>query len=122
MEEKEEKFPAQWALDILEPTPVDQSNSILKYYTVPPAIISGPLGVIAYNYSTAKPLYFNKLYMVISAIGLGVGAYWIQWTAELQFARKHAIMRDYIIRHPERFPEPENRKYADILRPWCPIR
>ena len=61
MEEKEEKFPAQWALDILEPTLVDQSNSILKYYTVPPAMICGPLGVLAYNYTTSKPLYCSKL-------------------------------------------------------------
>ena len=44
--------------------------------------------------------------MVISAISLGAATYWIQWANELQFARKHAMMRDYIIRHPERFPEP----------------
>lgn len=65
MEEKEEKFPAQWALDILEPTPIDQSNSILKYYTVPPAMICGPLGVICYNYVTAKPLYCSKLINIL---------------------------------------------------------
>ncbi|KAF3428979.1 hypothetical protein E2986_10966 [Frieseomelitta varia] len=44
--------------------------------------------------------------MVISAISLGVASYWLQWSAELQFARKHAMMRDYIMRHPEHFPEP----------------
>lgn len=50
--------------------------------------------------------FIDKMIMVISAISLGAATYWIQWANELQFARKHAMMRDYIIRHPERFPEP----------------
>eukprot|EP00088_Acartia_fossae_P064300 TRINITY_DN790_c0_g1_i2.p1 TRINITY_DN790_c0_g1~~TRINITY_DN790_c0_g1_i2.p1 ORF type:complete len:146 (+),score=27.93 TRINITY_DN790_c0_g1_i2:55-492(+) len=33
-----------------------------------------------------------------------------------------ALMRHYILTHPERFPEPRRHKFADSILPWFPRR
>lgn len=77
MEGTEEKFPAQWALDLLEPTPLDRSNHIFKYYIVPLSTISFPFGVVLKNLIGKKPatasrlikqITFNVINLVITII------------------------------------------------------
>lgn len=57
MEAKEEKFPAQWALDLLEPTALDQSNYIFKYYLAPIAGITAGFAQVVLNKIQKKPTY-----------------------------------------------------------------
>lgn len=122
MEETEEKFPAQWALDLLEPTALDRSNHIFKYYLVPITMSASVLGMIYSNVLSRKPLTANKPYIVLAAIGGALLGYGVHWTADIRFARKDTIMRDYIMRHPERFPKPDVKKYKDIFATWYPKR
>ncbi|XP_043583479.1 NADH dehydrogenase [ubiquinone] 1 subunit C2 [Bombus pyrosoma] len=122
MGEIEEKFPAQWALDLLEPTPLDRSNHIFRYYYVPCTTISLALAVMLKNVAGKRPMTANKPYIVLASIAgflIGCG---IHWASDLRFARKDAILRDYIMRHPERFPKPDVKKYADIFEEWIPTR
>ncbi|XP_050575554.1 uncharacterized protein LOC126915156 isoform X1 [Bombus affinis] len=123
MEGTEEKFPAQWALDLLEPTALDRSNHIFKYYIVPFTTISFPLGVVLKNLIGKTPATANKPYIVLaSIIGFLTGC-GFHWAADLRFARRDAIMRDYIMRHPERFPEPgKNKEKLDRIRMVFKVR
>lgn len=57
MEAKEENFPAQWAIDLLEPTPLDQSNYIFKYYLAPIAGFSCAIAQVTLNKIQRKPIY-----------------------------------------------------------------
>ncbi|KOC66271.1 hypothetical protein WH47_07340, partial [Habropoda laboriosa] len=50
---------------------------------------------------------------------LGCGFLFIN---EIKKSRKDAVLRDYIRLHPERFPAPQNRKFADMFEPWVPVR
>lgn len=61
MEGTEEEFPAQWALDILEPTPLDQSNHIFKYYAVPFSTTALTSGMIFKNILEKKPATASRL-------------------------------------------------------------
>lgn len=61
MEETKEEFPAQWALDLLEPTALDRSNHIFKYYAVPPAVVAFSGAVILRNIIEKKPLTASRL-------------------------------------------------------------
>ena len=36
--------------------------------------------------------------------------------------QEEAVMRHYIITHPELFPEPKKVKYIDTIQPWSPVR
>ena len=122
MEGTEEKFPAQWALDLLEPTPLDRSNHIFRYYMIPPSMISLALAVVLKNLIGKRPATANKPYIALASIIGCLAGYGLHWAADLRFARRDAIMRDYIMRHPERFPEPDVKKYSDIFNKWYPRR
>lgn len=57
MEAKEENFSAQWALDLLEPTPLDRSNYIFKYYLAPIGGFTCIFAQVALNKIQRKPTY-----------------------------------------------------------------
>lgn len=61
MGEIEEKFPAQWALDLLEPTPFDRSNHIFKYYLIPLSTVAFVLPVIVKNVISKRPATASRL-------------------------------------------------------------
>ncbi|KAH8025403.1 hypothetical protein HPB51_007715 [Rhipicephalus microplus] len=42
--------------------------------------------------------------------------------ADHRSMERDAILRRYILLHPEDFPEPERKKYRDVLEPWIPVR
>ncbi|XP_033178127.1 NADH dehydrogenase [ubiquinone] 1 subunit C2 isoform X2 [Bombus impatiens] len=122
MEGTEEEFPAQWALDLLEPTPLDRSNHIFRYYAVPLTTIAITTAAVMKNILEKKPATANKPHIALATVAgfvLGCG---IHWLSDIKFARKDAIMRDYIMRHPERFPKPDIKKYGDIFGEWIPFR
>ncbi|XP_060825913.1 NADH dehydrogenase [ubiquinone] 1 subunit C2 isoform X2 [Bombus pascuorum] len=122
MGEIEEKFPAQWALDLLEPTALDRSNHIFRFYLVPISSAAFTLAVVTKNYMSKLPLTANKPYMLLLSITGAFFGYGCHWASDIRFARRDEMMRDYIRRHPERFPEPEVKKYGDIFQEWYPKR
>lgn len=77
---------------------------------------------MALNKIQRKPTYANKPYMLLGFLGGNLFGLFIHNIFEIKSARKDAMMRDYIIRHPEYFPKPEYKKYANILEPWTPCR
>lgn len=61
MEGTKEEFPAQWALDLLEPTPLDQSNHIFKYYAVPLSTVTLSGVIVLKNMLEKKPATASRL-------------------------------------------------------------
>ncbi|CAK9809674.1 NADH dehydrogenase [ubiquinone] 1 subunit C2 [Anthophora quadrimaculata] len=122
MASKQDVSPAQWALDLLEPRPEDYKTNWSDYWLIPNGALVGAGTVVFRNHILNRPLYTNIHLSVIGLIVGGLCGAGVMYVTEVHRARKDAILRDYIRLHPDRFPEPQNRKYADILEPWEPHR
>lgn len=61
MEGTKEEFPAQWALDLLEPTALDRSNHIFKYYAVPLSTVALTGAMVLKNILEKKPATASRL-------------------------------------------------------------
>ncbi|XP_017789181.1 PREDICTED: uncharacterized protein LOC108571616 isoform X1 [Habropoda laboriosa] len=113
---------AQWALDLLEPTPDDYKRSFYDYWPLATGFLTGAGGSIVRNMLLKLPLHTGAHITVFSGAIctlLGCGFLFIN---EIKKSRKDAVLRDYIRLHPERFPAPQNRKFADMFEPWVPVR
>lgn len=60
-------------------------------------------------------------HLIATSLG-AVGGQWIEERRLNYLAEKDAVLRHYIELHPEDFPVPERKKYADVIEPWIPIR
>ena len=114
----------KWALEILEPDPPIKESIWAR--TMWPSIgVAHGMGFVIWNrYRKALPLYTGLLsILAASALGLGVGeAIW-------RYAERHrnnemAMIKHYLMLHPERFPEPEQVKIGDkrVFYPWGVMR
>ncbi|XP_017892993.1 uncharacterized protein LOC108632749 [Ceratina calcarata] len=118
----DETNPAQWALDLLEPTRVDRTDTIFRYYLIPLLAATNVVAVRARNVFMKFPANLNPHIQLACGVAGGLAGYVMHYVSDVSHARQDAVIRDYIIRHPERFPPPENRKISDIFQPWTPLR
>lgn len=51
-----------------------------------------------------------------------VGGQFIEERRLNYLSERDAVLRNYIELHPEDFPVPERKKYAEVIEPWIPIR
>ena len=123
MEEVGEKSPAQWAIDIFEGKNYHYERRFYNKYTG--EILCGIIGATSpwfRNYVLHRPLYAGLQYHIaFGIVGVAIGRLLTVKTDEY-YAKRDAILLDYIKKYPQRFPEPRNKKYADLLLPWTPIR
>ncbi|CAK9804580.1 hypothetical protein ANTPLA_LOCUS4112 [Anthophora plagiata] len=122
MASKEDVSPAQWALDLFEPTAEDYQTNWSHYWPLGNGAIIGAGGVLLRNFMLNRPLYSGIHLTVFYGIAGVFCAAGIMYVVEISKARRDAMLRDYIRHYPHRFPEPRNQKYADILQPWEPHR
>ncbi|KAJ6650130.1 NADH dehydrogenase [ubiquinone] 1 subunit C2 [Pseudolycoriella hygida] len=115
------KMPATW--DELFEGEAERPKTFLHDIAAP--LITGGLGfglACFLNFATRRPLFSgiqkHILYAGIGAVGGKVAE---GWRSEF-FAERDAMIRHYISLHPEDFPMPERKKYADILEEWVPVR
>ncbi|XP_033229807.1 uncharacterized protein LOC117181347 [Belonocnema kinseyi] len=112
----------QWALDLLKPDPLAQPSLISKYYHQIPCVVGAPVICGYVNHMRGLPVIARPHYLVLTLGGMLYASTWADWYYQKRAARTDAIMRDYIIRHPEDFPPPERQKYGEIFTKWIPIR
>ncbi|XP_064483314.1 NADH dehydrogenase [ubiquinone] 1 subunit C2-like [Ornithodoros turicata] len=75
-----------------------------------------------YNRSTNRPLYSGlPRFLVAIPIALYLGDKLRQYY-QRSSAERDAMLRHYIMLHPEDFPEPERKKYKDVFETWVPER
>ncbi|XP_053977881.1 NADH dehydrogenase [ubiquinone] 1 subunit C2 [Hylaeus volcanicus] len=117
-----EKNPAQWAIDLLLKPPLYEKPWYSSHYGELLLGFAGFNAPMFKNICTSKPMFAHFHHCIIGC-GLGIIAGYVLTTvSEYYYARRDAIMVDYIRRHPERFPEPPKVTFGEKLDTWCPIR
>lgn len=113
----------QWALDILEPKPVYES---LFQRSMPTLIALGfSMGAFAYGNKINKVPRNAGLVTgaIFAAIGFSGGEIIYHFLRKRQ-ADELAMVKHYLMTHPEKFPEPEPMKMGDkrVFFAWQPNR
>ncbi|EZA58886.1 hypothetical protein DMN91_010522 [Ooceraea biroi] len=112
----------QWALELLKPDPTYYAGPLKNYAAEMGCIGLGSAAVAASNHMLNLPLNAG-LHKYAAAVVIGYGiAQLVNKVVDNHKAERDTRLRDYIIRHPELFPEPERVKYKEILQPWIPLR
>merc|ERR1711976_960469 len=114
----------KWAIDLFDRQGVEYT-SVLGYYLPHMTLTTiGAAIFLARNKLGRKPLYAG-LPFTLAAMGVGflAGHQFRQWRSKLD-REDIATMQHYIMSHPERFIEPERKKYGEacVLLPWACIR
>lgn len=69
------------------------------------------------------PILFTGIQKHIAATAIGaVAGNFVEERRLNYLAERDAVLRNYIELHPDDFPTPERKKYAELLLPWIPIR
>jgi len=110
----------RWAFKLLDAEGTEPT-SILQYYA--PPVFGAAFGASFQpfnNYINRRPMW-AALPKTVACAGLGLlGGLWLrQWRVEKN-AKETAVMKHYITMHPEKFPEPERKKFGDpvVFNPW----
>ncbi|EAT42520.1 AAEL005946-PA [Aedes aegypti] len=84
--------------------------------------VLGFMGACYVNWGSGRPLFSGIQKHVVAAVGLGALALTMDKWRTQYFAEKDATLRHYVELHPEDFPTPERKKFADVFESWQPIR
>ena len=110
----------KWAIDAFDFGDFEPS-SLLSYWG--PVAFCGALGGAIRpltNMGKKRPLWSAlPLTALYTAVGLGLGVYYREWRMKRN-AEEVAVIKHYIMTHPEQFPEPERVKLGDkvVFFPW----
>ncbi|THK33130.1 NADH dehydrogenase [ubiquinone] 1 subunit C2 [Diachasma alloeum] len=111
-----------WALKILEREPDYVESVWTRYFHQAWCTMFGVLIPVSGNFLYRRPVWAGiQTHITLGLIGLGVGTYLRQRERRI-LGERDAILRDYIIRHPEDFPPPERKKWGEVLVEWLPMR
>ncbi|XP_029678089.1 uncharacterized protein LOC115244535 [Formica exsecta] len=112
----------QWALELLKPDPAYELSVMQKYCGEVICMGSGFSIACLTNWFNRRPYYAGiQVHLTAMAVGY-VASQIIKKVVDDYQAEHDTKLRDYIIRHPELFPEPVRVKYSEVLQEWCPIR
>ncbi|XP_011883016.1 PREDICTED: NADH dehydrogenase [ubiquinone] 1 subunit C2 [Vollenhovia emeryi] len=112
----------QWALELLKPDPNNDPGVMSKYAPEAVCVSSGFAIPSLSNMFNNRPFYAGIQRHVLFMIGGYVVAQISKKLLDDFQAERDTKLRDYIIRHPELFPEPERVKYSQLLQEWVPVR
>ncbi|XP_046738507.1 NADH dehydrogenase [ubiquinone] 1 subunit C2 [Diprion similis] len=123
MGEVTEKEPnIQWALDLLTPHPEREHFPLYDYWVPVTCALAGFASGMVVNYIGRRPMFSGiQTHITLTVLGAGIGR-WAHLKREAIVSERDAVLRDYIRLHPEDFPEPERKKWADQFLEWVPIR
>ncbi|CRK89461.1 CLUMA_CG003202, isoform A [Clunio marinus] len=111
-----------WAIETLTPDPNRQQSILSKYFNPVVCGIIGFGAMCAINYGTRRPILSGiQMHALAAAVGVGIGVAGDKYGGE-RYSERDAVLKHYIELHPEDFPEPERKKFSQILEPWVPIR
>lgn len=126
---------------LFDPNPNRQPSFLSNKWTQISSALFGFGFVCFYNYFTRRPVLSGEFrvirpyYIILSgclflgiqkhliATSLGaVGGQFIEERRLDYLSEKDAVLRNYIELHPDDFPVPDRKKFADVIEPWIPIR
>ena len=114
----------KWALDLFDNQGYETTPYTTKFFY--PAVfgaVAGSMGPLN-NLLTRRPVTAGMPMTVgLFAVGAFIGRF-IHERRASRMAEKEAVAKHYIMLHPDRFPEPEMKKWGDkcVLLPWAPNR
>lgn len=114
----------QWAMDILDDEGIEMTSLARYHSTTAFGGIVGAAIVPTANWMTRRPLFAAIQYTVLGGvIGLGAGRLLREFFIK-RGQEEMAVAKHYIMTHPEKFPEPEKKKYGDksVVLNWEPCR
>ena len=103
----------KWALDILDDQGSEETPIISYFWAPLLGLASGGGGNLMRNWVLRRPQH-TAIHLTITgaAIGWLAGVWWRN-----RLARKNAddmaVIKHYLMLHPEKFPEPERKKFGD---------
>ncbi|KAI8510498.1 hypothetical protein Bbelb_114140 [Branchiostoma belcheri] len=99
---------------------VDPPNYLNRYTGI--FVVWGLGTAVLTNVLKRRPYYAGVQRHILFG-GLGaVAAYYFAKAENNRTARRDLIVKDYIKKHPEDFPDPGGKTFNDVLYPWAPIR
>jgi len=112
----------KWAMDIMDQEGRDFETTVGK--------VMAPLGASAIplsmnflrNATSRLPLRTNMFgTLLVMPVFAFAGLGYRKWV-DNQHQEEEAVVKHYILTHPERFPEPKKVKYIDHIEAWRPVR
>ena len=114
----------KWALDLFDDQGYEsQPYSNLWFHGQLGALVCGGLNPML-NVFQRRPYYAGLPITIGAAVFGGLAAHYGQRFKNKRIAEKEAAAMHYIMLHPDRFPEPEMKKFGDkcVLLPWAVSR
>ncbi|XP_055836969.1 NADH dehydrogenase [ubiquinone] 1 subunit C2 [Episyrphus balteatus] len=109
-------------LELLENRQDRTPSFMFKVFNPAAAAIAGCGLALFHNFAYRRPVWSGiQKHVIFTIIGASAGVYFDKKRNE-HIADRDAVLRHYISLHPEDFPTPERKKYADVLEVWQPIR
>jgi len=112
----------KWAMDVMDQEGeefegvIGKSLAPLSFAALPPATVA------TRNMFQRLPMrttMFPAILLMFPFAAAGLS--FRKWT-DNQHAEESAMIKHYILTHPELFPEPKKVKYIDHIQPWKPLR
>ncbi len=122
--EKEPDPRIKWALDLMDDEGYKQETLLHRLLWPATGLVQGVLGCRFLNGMGRKPFYANipfQTFLIVSSLAFWEG---LRKIAIHRGIENDALTRHYIMLHPEKFPEPEMKKFGDkeVMWEWSPHR
>ena len=103
----------KWALDILDDGEYERTP-IIGYFWYPTiSAIGFGFGNPGRNIMTKKPLHTGLHLTAALTVGGWLLGCWFRNRLAQKNANELAVIKHYLMLHPEKFPEPEKKKFGD---------
>ena len=110
----------KWALNILDGDGYEKA-SIVDFFWYPMlGATGGSLSSLAGNWRTNRPLYTAIHITAFAGVAGWLTGVWFRNRLSQRNANEIAAIKHYVMLHPEKFPEPELKKFGDkeIFLDW----
>lgn len=110
----------RWALDLFDDKGFEPRGYLSQFFWPALGGITWGMAPLAANLISRRPYYAGAVWMVgLGVMGTGIGYYTREFLAKRAADREMAAMH-YIMLHPDRFPEPQAKKFGEkeVFLPW----
>ncbi len=110
----------QWALDELDFGSTEPTTIIGYHYPVAVGTFIGATFWPLTNWIARRPLWAGLQVTAALTLGGFLGGRWYGNYRASRNAEEVAVMKHYIMTHPDKFPQPERKTFGDkvVFLPW----
>jgi len=112
----------KWAMDVMDQEGQDFEGITGKALTPLSAALMIPVMTVCRNAMTRVPIRTGMIPVLLAMPVFGLIGQQLRNWVDNGHREEEAVMRHYILTHPELFPEPKRVKYIDHIEAFRPIR